>query len=65
LLRVAYPLVPSRSKHVTGYIATEADHPLIAEIVNLHAHDRRIGVIVSTIPMLPEITSGSISWKTM
>jgi hypothetical protein len=28
-------------------------------------HSRRIGVIVSRMPMLPEITSGSIGWKTM
>jgi hypothetical protein len=25
----------------------------------------RIGVMVSTMPMLPEITSGSIGWNTM
>jgi hypothetical protein len=28
-------------------------------------HRRRIGVMTSSTPMLPEMTSGSIGWKTM
>src|SRR5437660_1481474 len=47
-----------------GWIDTpEAARTLADEIVHL-GHRRRIGAIVSRIPMLPEMTSGSMGWKT-